>query len=169
MALISIWLIVAAIFGVIGALAATSKGRDPLGWFLLCFFFPIIGLLLLLVLGLAGEVPGNAGRVGSDAEWNALVDYDEEIQAALKELEAFGKEGAEELRRAYMAIKDKSKLPGFVTAIRERLEALPDRLEPVEVVKGVQIYRDYRKEYVVGGIRTMSLQNARIAARNLAK
>lgn len=38
------------IFGVICAFIASSKGRSGIGWFFLGFFFPLIGLILILVL-----------------------------------------------------------------------------------------------------------------------
>jgi len=36
--------------GLICAVIADSKGRNPIGWFFIGFFFPLIGLILVLVL-----------------------------------------------------------------------------------------------------------------------
>lgn len=43
-------LIIALIFGVVGAVIASGRGRNAFGWFILCFLFPLIGLILLLLL-----------------------------------------------------------------------------------------------------------------------
>ena len=43
--LLMIWVIA----GVIGAFVARSKGRSAVGWFIICFLFPI-GVLILLAL-----------------------------------------------------------------------------------------------------------------------
>jgi len=45
-----IHLIVAIIGGVVGVIIAVSKGRNPVGWFFLCFFFPLIGIIIVAVL-----------------------------------------------------------------------------------------------------------------------
>ncbi len=37
------WLII----GIIGAVAAEARGRSPLGWFIMCFFFSLLGLVFL--------------------------------------------------------------------------------------------------------------------------
>ncbi len=44
--------------GIIAARLAFTKGRNPLGWFLLCFFFPPT-LMVLLFQGPLREVPGH--------------------------------------------------------------------------------------------------------------
>ena len=43
-------LLVPAVFGLLCALVASGRGRNPLGWFVVGFFFPCIGLVILLVL-----------------------------------------------------------------------------------------------------------------------
>ncbi len=47
---LTIHLIVAVIGGVIGAIVASSKGRSVVGWFFLCFFFPLIGIIIVACL-----------------------------------------------------------------------------------------------------------------------
>lgn len=42
-------LIILFIFGIICALIANSKGRNPIGWFFIGFFLGIIGLIIALV------------------------------------------------------------------------------------------------------------------------
>ncbi len=42
--------IIGLIFGGIGAAIANSKGRNPWGWFALCFLFSLIALIVLLFL-----------------------------------------------------------------------------------------------------------------------
>lgn len=44
------FLIVLPIVGIICALMARSKGRNPIGWFFIGFFFGLIGLILVLVV-----------------------------------------------------------------------------------------------------------------------
>lgn len=43
-------LLLALLFGVVTALAAASRGRNPIGWFLLGVFFSCFALILLFVL-----------------------------------------------------------------------------------------------------------------------
>jgi len=43
-------LLVPAVFGLLCAMIASGRGRNPLGWFLVGFFFPCIGLVILLVM-----------------------------------------------------------------------------------------------------------------------
>lgn len=44
----SIFLVVALIGGTVTALAASSKGRSGITWFIIGFCFPLIGLLIAL-------------------------------------------------------------------------------------------------------------------------
>lgn len=46
----TITLLVVGAFGLTGAFVAIGKHRSPLGWFLLCGFTGLIGLVILLVL-----------------------------------------------------------------------------------------------------------------------
>lgn len=43
-------LIIMAVFGALCALLANNKGRSAVGWFILGFLFPLLGLILVLVL-----------------------------------------------------------------------------------------------------------------------
>ena len=43
--------IIALIFGIICAAIANSKGRSVIGWFFIGFFFHILGLIIVLVVG----------------------------------------------------------------------------------------------------------------------
>lgn len=43
-------IVVCAIAGGICAMIAAGKGRDALGWFVIGFFLPVIGIVLALVL-----------------------------------------------------------------------------------------------------------------------
>jgi hypothetical protein len=43
-------LVILGVFGAIVAVIAQSKGRSAVGWFFVGFFFPCIGLILVLVL-----------------------------------------------------------------------------------------------------------------------
>ena len=42
--------VILAIFGTICAVVAHSKGRNPIGWFFIGFFFTLLGLILILVV-----------------------------------------------------------------------------------------------------------------------
>jgi type II secretory pathway pseudopilin PulG len=44
------YFVVAAIFGIICALIAYSKGRNPIGWFFIGFLIGVFGLILVLVV-----------------------------------------------------------------------------------------------------------------------
>ncbi len=43
-------LVIGFVFGLICSLVAGSKQRNPIGWFAIGFFFPVIGLILAIVL-----------------------------------------------------------------------------------------------------------------------
>lgn len=53
--IISPFIITPFICAVVGAWIANNKGRNPLGWFFLCLFVPIM-LILLMFLAQAEEV-----------------------------------------------------------------------------------------------------------------
>lgn len=46
-----LFFVVAIMFGVVGASMAKSRNRDGAVWFIICFLFPLIGLLALAVGG----------------------------------------------------------------------------------------------------------------------
>ena len=43
-------LLISAAFGILCSAVASSRGRNPVGWFFLGFFFPCLAILLLFVL-----------------------------------------------------------------------------------------------------------------------
>lgn len=53
-----------------------------------------------------------------EGQWETLVRYDPDIQSALTELAEFGDSGIKELKKAYMAVNDSSKLGYIVETIR---------------------------------------------------
>ena len=53
-------LIVPLVLGVLGAAMASGKNRNALGWGLLCFLLPVLGLLILLF---TPRLPSQAGQI----------------------------------------------------------------------------------------------------------
>ena len=45
-----LFLIIALIFGALGAVISGNKGRNQIIWFILCFLFPLISLIILALL-----------------------------------------------------------------------------------------------------------------------
>lgn len=45
-----VFLVTAALFGGVTALAANARGRDPLAWFFIGAFFQVFGLVAVLVM-----------------------------------------------------------------------------------------------------------------------
>ena len=63
--------IISLIAGLIGMILANSKGRNPYGWFLICFLFPVAALVLLflppLVTYEARRCPECGGMMAADS------------------------------------------------------------------------------------------------------
>jgi hypothetical protein len=65
----------------------------------------------------AAPVPAEHDR--DDEKWAALTKYDDEIRAAVEELQPLGPVAIRKLRSAYLALNDKTKLPAIVRDIQE--------------------------------------------------
>lgn len=50
--LLTVWIIM----GTIGAVMAEKRNRNKIGWFAICFFFGLIGIAILAILGENKEV-----------------------------------------------------------------------------------------------------------------
>lgn len=56
----AIYLVIALIGGLVCCLVAINVNRNPLGWFVIGFLFPLIGLILLAVLPAGAAIPAAA-------------------------------------------------------------------------------------------------------------
>lgn len=85
--------IVAAIGGVVCASLAGSKGRNALGWFVIGFLLPLIGIILVLVLPAIDELgnPAQAARYGSNLPPRPLTQPEPARSAKDEALDAIAK------------------------------------------------------------------------------
>lgn len=131
---------VAIVCGVVGASMAKSRGKDSALWFLICAFFPIIGILALAV---SGEDPPTRSSQGltqasaspvqtvrsetkitavDTAAWKALREYDADIASAVAAIGVYGRDAEERLATAYLAVSDKNLLPAIISKISQDFE-----------------------------------------------
>jgi hypothetical protein len=143
-----IFIVVMIVSGVVGASIASSRSESVVGWFLICFFLPLIGHILLAVL----PSPDNADvqveqaarplqiandnltaeraaasnpfqglpPVSVDERWNMLVEYDPLLREAAALVAPLGPDSVGKLRDAYFVLQDRSLVPGIVARIREK-------------------------------------------------
>lgn len=113
---------VAIIFGrpLIPALIAKSRGRDPVAWYLIGFFFWIIAIILLLVLPHLKEQKARDQQVDRRAER-----LQEELDAERRRSEHFRLEAERRLdvHDQVLGVHSRVLLPGAV-AVRPELEDL---------------------------------------------
>jgi hypothetical protein len=82
---------VALAFGFGGAAFANSKGRSPVLWFFVCFFVPLIGLIIIACLSSKRVPPSKLLAPQYDKEkWAALMASNPDIAAATERLEPYG-------------------------------------------------------------------------------
>jgi len=104
---------------------------------LTCAIFPILGLIVLLVsqresslvdkVSTALRQPGlnplsDQKKLYDEKKWNALVQYDPEINKIHYSLKPHGQDYVDQLAEAYMAINDKSYLEKIHKAILEKIK-----------------------------------------------
>lgn len=111
-------------FPIIGAGMARRRHRDAALWALICFFLPLVGILMLAIAGDAHDERGeaSAGRKNSNEKWirwQALIDVDPDIRAAASRVRAFGSHYEEQLAEKYLALNDKKFLPTLVAKTLE--------------------------------------------------
>lgn len=118
---IVIWLLVAGAAAWVGATVASRNNRNAAAWGIICFLFPLIGLIIVFAIGEAPKPPELAQpRPEYDwKKWQALVEYDPDIKAAAQSLEPHGQKYVDQLAEKYLALNDKAFLP----QIREKLLA----------------------------------------------
>lgn len=58
--------LILAVFGAICAILAANKGRSAIGWFFIGFFFPLIGLIVILVISNLKEEEAKVRRLDQE-------------------------------------------------------------------------------------------------------
>lgn len=113
-------------FAVIGAGMARRRHRDAALWGLICFFLPLLGIVILLIAGFAhgeGRGEGGSGYRNTNGNmwirWQALIDVDPDNRAAAGRVRSFGPQYEEQLAEKYLALNDKSALPALVARTLE--------------------------------------------------
>jgi hypothetical protein len=137
-------IVVGIVCAFIGAEMAKNRGRDAAVWAVICFLFPIVGILALAIAGGDGRHPvqsvtnsqskyGNqldatavsnalpaASPLSSASQaWKTLKEFDIEIRQAAEALSPFGVDAEERLAKAYLAVSDKALLPSMVAKIAD--------------------------------------------------
>ena len=74
-------ILLAPVFGMIGAAMARSRNRNAIAWGIACFITGIFGIITLL---LVGTDPSLAARIPTPdmKRWNTLLEVDADIAAA---------------------------------------------------------------------------------------
>jgi len=129
-------ILVFVISGLIGAFWASSKNKNPFLWGILCFLFPVIGLIFLAFAkdeqsieektanAITSALQNSNALVAQpvlssadNARWEALVKYDDEIKHAVARLTNLSEDAAQEFKVTFLALNDKSKIPIIVSDI----------------------------------------------------
>lgn len=161
-----ILLIVAIVFGAIGAAVASGKGRNPFLWFIICALVPLIGLLILACLSnqkVATEALP-AARTDLDERWDNLAKFDPDIRAAVGRLEPFGLVAVSAFKVIYSDVQDKASIPSIVAEIESATttdRAKMAKLTFVEMSCGLPIFQNLDRTYLVGEEIAPSLSAAR--------
>lgn len=133
-------LIIPLIFGVLGAIIASGKNRNALGWGLLCFLLPLIGLLILIfqkslpsrdqqlakAIAAANSTNGTAKVItdaSGDPKWKSLVALDADIAAAAEAARRLGSKYEALLAEVYLPLSDKQYLPAALEKVRSQAAA----------------------------------------------
>lgn len=123
MPILIVYIVVGVIFAVIGAKMARSRQRDPAIWAVICFLFPLIGVLALALAGSAsGASVGGDMSADLGKKWSVLVELDPEIRAAAERVRAKGMRYEALLAQKYMAINDKAYLKAAEDAVHKQAE-----------------------------------------------
>ena len=124
-----IYLAIAALLAWLGAKMASTRGRDPVVWAILCFLFGLLGILILALMGDASGTKTNA-RLSTEQKrkWTALVDLDPEIRAVAARARAHGEKYEVMLAERYLALGDKSYLQAAEDFVAKQIDADHDKL-----------------------------------------
>jgi hypothetical protein len=127
-------LIIPLLSCLIGAFWAASKNRNPFLWGVLCFLLPLIGQVLLAVVGddkpldtkIAQAISAQSETPASVSydkkKWDALVEFDEDIRNAAETVRPYGQEFVDRLADRYLSLNDKSYLPNILTKLAAESE-----------------------------------------------
>jgi hypothetical protein len=142
-----VYLLVGALFAYIGAGMARSRGRDPAIWAVICFLFPLVGVI---ALALAGDSPQDSrysnpvrtlnskpehlgvskvaqpqvkGKAFDVVKWEALKDVDDDIASAVDVVKKYGPAAEDELAEKYFVLNDKAYLTALTQKIVDAKEA----------------------------------------------
>ena len=175
-------LFIMLVFGVIGGVVASNKGRSVAGWALLCALFPLIALIILVILpsgksdaqlSLNGQGALPAGNQQAlAARWENLSRYDPEIRGAVERLAPLGDMALAAFRRIFSDVGDKAAIPHIVEEIERGNPEAHLRMagfQLVERLQGIPIYQDESRNYHVANIVTELLANARGMAKMTAQ
>lgn len=124
---IAAFLVFGFLFGFIGSRMAASRQRNVAVWAVICFLFPLIGLIVLLVIGQAAP---DTNPKTSKGKWNTLLEVDADIRQAAETARARGPAYEAMLSQKYLQLNDKSYLPGILTSVLKQADL--DSTEPEE-------------------------------------
>ena len=129
------YLLVGIIFALVGAKMARTRQRDPAIWAIVCFLFPLIGILALLVAG--GTSDATAGlSVDQRHKWKALCELDPDIREVAERAREHGKKYEDLLAVKYLALNEKTYLRAAEDAVAKQIDAdnasAAQRLEKVQ-------------------------------------
>lgn len=133
MPFVVLYLIIGIVFAVIGSSMARSRQRDAALWAVICFLFPLIGVLALALAGPAsGASAGNTISNELVKKWSVLVELDPDIRAAAERVRTRGAPYEALLAQKYMAIGDKAYLKAAEEAVLRQAEQ--DEQNPAPLV-----------------------------------
>lgn len=154
--MIIIFLAVALICAVAGAVMAGHRGRSPIGWFIICFFIGLFGILLLAILGPANRASDAQVAIAHQAtldrrRWETLLEVDPDVAAAAAEARRYGHGFEEALAERYLALGDKSYLAAILEKIKEQAESgvAPPSQETSGRIGPHKFHRKRSGEYVI--------------------
>lgn len=132
---------------VIGAVAAT-KGKAFGLWFVLSLFLsPLVAgfCLIITLMPSRNSTDISVSKVTKDdfdEKWSTLITYDEGTKNAVKQLEPYGSDAIEELKKVFRATNDPS-----------RLQLVVD-----EIAKNIQIKNEIKKQQLAEQV-ALEIQN----------
>ena len=168
-----IWLIIAIVFGVIGANVARNKGKDAAAWGIICFLLPFA--VIFLLASSSQSLPLESPAEDLDQKWAALVRYDPEIRAAAEQVAPYGPLATSMLRDLYTAVQNKAALPSIISDIINSAKTtglaplVPSGFAQIEQISGVPIYGNNRGQFWLNGQTFGDKSTARVYARVLSK
>jgi hypothetical protein len=132
------------VFAIIGGFFAKSKGRDPLGWALICGMTGIIGIIVLAFMSNGNEAQVAQGVFAlavryDEKKWSVLADVDPDIRAAIARVEPYGAKWTAVLAEKYLAVADKTYLEALVENVIAEAKAAP--AEPIKGTIGPSEFR----------------------------